>query len=412
MGTRGVGGRTIGRAIGLLLAMTSQALAFAMIDTEEQVADLLATPRDVEEEGQAGRRWAVLPQVGYGPETGPLVGAKFTHRDLFGLGATFDLDGTIALEEQQSLALALGTPHLGGDRFLALFEVRWDTDPQVDFFGIGNNDLGPDVASTHGERRVGGAFTLGWRPWPRLAVGATVALRHVRIRGGDRDDDTPITTRRFPDLPGIDGGMVNPFELFLVYSSRDDAVLPTRGWRSILKVSHTDRELASDFEYTRFVLDAAYLRPVWGENHILAGRLGGSYVDGPSRDVPFWELAELGGSDTLRGFFPYRFRGTSHVLGNLEYRFRVTEFDFFDIWRVRVFGVVFGEAGRVFIDSDEVADEFALDDEIVERIVDDLQYSYGPGIRFVLSRALVARIDVGFSNEETGLVYLAFGHTF
>ena len=42
-------------------------------------------------------------------------------------------------------------------------------------------------------------------------------------------------------------------------------------------------------------------------------------------------------------------------------------------------------------------------------VVSDLQYSYGGGLRIALSQALVARIDVGFSDEETGLVYLAFG---
>ena len=48
----------------------------------------------------------------------------------------------------------------------------------------------------------------------------------------------------------------------------------------------------------------------------------------------------------------------------------------------------------------------------IEDVEDDLRYSYGGGVRFALSRALVARIDVGFSEEEQGLVYLTFGHTF
>ena len=41
-----------------------------------------------------------------------------------------------------------------------------------------------------------------------------------------------------------------------------------------------------------------------------------------------------------------------------------------------------------------------------------LRYSYGGGIRIALSEALVARIDVGFSDEEQGLTYLEFGQTF
>jgi hypothetical protein len=42
----------------------------------------------------------------------------------------------------------------------------------------------------------------------------------------------------------------------------------------------------------------------------------------------------------------------------------------------------------------------------------DFRYSYGAGARIALGEAILARIDVGFSDEETGLVYLTFGHIF
>jgi hypothetical protein len=38
--------------------------------------------------------------------------------------------------------------------------------------------------------------------------------------------------------------------------------------------------------------------------------------------------------------------------------------------------------------------------------------AYGAGVRVALGDAILARIDVGFSNEETALVYLTFGHIF
>jgi hypothetical protein len=42
------------------------------------------------------------------------------------------------------------------------------------------------------------------------------------------------------------------------------------------------------------------------------------------------------------------------------------------------------------------------------------RYGYGGGTRIALGEALVlvARIDVGFSDEEKGLVYVVFGYTF
>jgi hypothetical protein len=43
------------------------------------------------------------------------------------------------------------------------------------------------------------------------------------------------------------------------------------------------------------------------------------------------------------------------------------------------------------------------------RLFGDFRYGYGAGVR---GDAILARIDVGFSNEETALVYLTFGHIF
>jgi hypothetical protein len=87
-------------------------------------------------------------------------------------------------------------------------------------------------------------------------------------------------------------------------------------------------------------------------------------------------------------------------------------FDFFDIWRVQVAGAAFGDAGRVFVNRGELDDEFDLTDDVLDELTDDVRYSYGGGLRFLVSRAIIARVDVGFSEEETALVYLKFGHTF
>lgn len=409
-----MGRRILLYAILAIVILARQAPALDEIDPEEDVSDLLAMPPDDEEaHDAAARRWAVLPQIGYGPETGPEVGVKYGHRNIADSGVTIDVDGVYALNKQQSFGLSVGYPDIMDERFLVLFKAGYDADPTFDFFGLGNNDLGPDPVSTHRIESGLGSLTAGWRPWPRLAVNFSVGLRHVHIGRGDRDDDdTPFTLDVFPNLPGIEGGFVNPLELSLVWNTRDDIIRPTRGWRGILKVSHTNRALLSDFEYTRWIADLSYLYSFWEGRHILGARLNGGFIDGPRKDIPFWELEELGGSDTLRGFFPHRFLGTSRVLLNLEYRAKMFEFDFFDIWHVKIDGVVFGEAGRVFIDNDELADEFELNSDIVDRVVGHFQYSYGPGIRIALSKALVARIDVGFSEEEQGLVYLAFGQTF
>src|SRR6185369_14888081 len=310
----------------LLVLAAAPARAITGIDQEEDVSDLLVTrPEEYGEEETEGRRWAVIPQVGYGPDTGPLGGLKFTHRNLFGSGVTFDVAGDYSLNQQQSLGFSVGAPDVLGDgRFLAMFSADYGLDPQRDFFGLGNNDVGPDPVSTHEERDIAGELTLGWRPFRgRLAFALSAGIRHIDIEHGDRDDDTPFTTDEFPELPGIEGGFVNPIGLGLVYNGRDDLIWPTRGWRIIAKVSHTNRELGSDFQFTRVVLDVGYLSGFFGGRHVLGARVSGGFIDGPSRDVPFWELTELGGDDTLRGFFPRRFLGQAHALVNLEYRVKL-----------------------------------------------------------------------------------------
>jgi outer membrane protein assembly factor BamA len=369
----------------------------------------------VEQESKAAwHRWAVLPQFGFGPDTSVLAGLKFTHRDFYSAGATLDLNGIWSLEGHQTVAFSLGSPNLLDNRLILLFRSLYHYDPQREFFEVGNNNVDSAV-STHGFQDLGGALTIGWRPLERVAFNFQVGIRQVDIRRGDPDDDIPLpntTPEKFPMLPGVEGGVVNPVALSLVWNTRDDVVRPTRGWRLLLKVLHTNDSLFSDFEFTRFLFDASYLRSFNEGRQIFGLRMNGEWIDGPNKQVPFWELSELGGHDTLRGFFPHRFLGKARALVNAEIRFHIAEFDFYRLWRVRLDGVAFGDGGRVFINNDELEDQFSFDAGILERIVNDFQFSYGAGLRIGLSDALVARIDAGFSDEEIGLVYLSFGHTF
>ena len=104
----------------------------------------------------------------------------------------------------------------------------------------------------------------------------------------------------------------------------------------------------------------------------------------------------------MRGYFPYRFLGKGRMVFNAEYRLNLVDFNFMKLWDVNIDGVGFGDAGRVFTSGHDFRDNF----------YDQLRYSYGGGVRVGLSSGLVARIDVGFSPEEHGLIYLTFGHTF
>src|SRR5262249_37536447 len=151
-----------------------------------------------------------------------------------------------------------------------------------------------------------------------------------------------------------------PFSVAFIWDDRNDMIRPTRGSRIILKVAHTNRALLSDYEFTRFVADAGYLFRVFSDDYVFGVRANGTWIEAPSRSAPFWELAELGGKDTLRGYFPHRFAGKGRILLNTEFRALLTQFDFFNVWHVKIDGVLEGEMGRVFLEKDQARSDFGL----------------------------------------------------
>src|SRR3954452_16351615 len=79
----------------VMLAAAAPAVALENdIELENDVSDALPSrasanaPEPDQEGGKGGLPFAVLPQAGYGPETGAQAGIKFEGRNLFG-GSTF-----------------------------------------------------------------------------------------------------------------------------------------------------------------------------------------------------------------------------------------------------------------------------------------------------------------------------------
>jgi outer membrane protein assembly factor BamA len=370
------------------------------LDPENFLSDSL--PAHAAVNASEGRRlpFAILPQAGYGPETGPKVGVKFQGRDLFGGATVGDVNLLVAWKRQQKATVNVGNTELGP--FIVFGTWAWYSDPAVEFFGIGNNEVGPDPLSNHDMRRLRVGLTVGYRILRRFAVVLSAFYRDTNIKNGS-DDDTPSTQRFAPGLPGVHGAQSNYLSAALVYNSRDDLVRPTEGWEVLVKYLNADHALWNrGTDYQKLIFDVSYLRPLVWRRQVIALHANTEVVFADDEDIPFFELSSLGGDDTMRGYFPHRFLGKGSALVNAEYRLKLVDFNFRKLWDVSIDGVGFGDVGRVYEDSSD----------FLHHTLDHVRYSYGGGLRLALSSGLVARIDAGFSPEEKGLVYLTFGHTF
>src|SRR5262249_39658320 len=112
--------------------------------------------------------------------------------------------------------------------------------------------------------------------------------------------------------------------------------------------------------------------------------------------IPFYDLARLGGDSTLRGFDTFRFYGEKSILFQAELRQTV--------WHrgedsgLDVFG--FGDTGQDWgVNSNLVLGDARFNDLTRKNYAAD----GGGGVQYRVSSSLAARVEVGHSTERTGL---------
>ncbi|MGL6261245.1 BamA/TamA family outer membrane protein [Vibrio sp. WXL210] len=201
-----------------------------------------------------------------------------------------------------------------------------------------------------------------------LGVGADVTYARAEDIDNVSGNADPSQDYRLPS--GTSAGLV----LSSVYDSRDYRLNPSQGW-----LFQLDAGLYQNFDssksYTRYDLELANyinLNPAPG---VLAWQVRGQFTDG---DVPWYALADIGGSSVMRGYIKGRYRDNHMLMSQAEYRLPV----------VQRYGMVFwGAAGTLAPEVNELADEMLT--------------SYGTGLRFRFKDRVNLRADIGFGKNET-----------
>lgn len=250
------------------------------------------------------------------------------------------------------------------------------------FFGIGND--ASDDFETYNVNFPRARITALQQILPNLYTG-------VRFWYDDYDitemEDRGLLA--LGNITGSKGGSIANLGVVSNYDSRDNIFFPTQGQLIELAIMNSNSYIGSDFDYTRISLDASsYFTNKW--NHTFAVNTWFDFVFG---DAPFNELAQIGGSKKMRGYYEGRYRDNKLWMLQAEYRMPQL------YWRLGL--VVFGSVGSVAPTFDEFKNN-------------QIHYSFGTGLRILLSEKekLNIRIDVGVDEQFNVLPYLTVSEAF
>jgi hypothetical protein len=373
-----------------------------------------------------------VPEIGVDPDSGVTLGVlpvwlrtndqheitrifapDLIYNPNFGVGGHFRVFEYPSLDEQWSVVA--GSMERVERQFDYEFqkgrlrESRWSFNSSLifdrsgvpRFYGIGNHSLEGNVTNYTASQLLGQA-QVGFNFNPTWQLQYTMRARRMDITQGTLSHVPTIETR-YPDVHGL--GITNEVlnQVALIYDTRDDATIPSRGtqWVAYAGVNGHDATI-SDSIYSLAGLDARTFVPLAVlPNTILAAHVALRYL--PSgHEIPFFDLSSIGGGESdiggeqlLRGFGQGRFVDRDSFDTTIELRHRAFSFD--------------AAASHVdievapFIDMGEVSSHTGADP------LSGLHKVFGIGVRGIARPSVVGYVDMGYGTEGlavfTGINY-------
>lgn len=195
------------------------------------------------------------------------------------------------------------------------------------------------------------------------------------------------------ELPlGHDGSNNIGVGLGLIQDNRHNVLNVRKGLFSELAFLHYNPAWGSTYKFTSVLSDTRIYRPI-GKNNVLAAQVLGQFNFG---DIPFNQLALMGGESIMRGYYYGRYRDRNQLAAQVEYRFLPIPFKFTD----RLGFALFAGVGSVF-------------DRVQNLNVSNFVVSGGAGLRVLLfpQKDIWTRIDFAMTEESTG-IYIFIGESF
>jgi surface antigen Omp85-like protein len=300
------------------------------------------------------------------------------------LGGRAIVDGSAAVSSNlyRVAQARFELPHIAHDRLTVGGQTMYQDLLQVDYFGLGDASSKSDQSAyrfnnadligyvtARAARWLSVAGRAGWMTRPNLS---TATGRNVTV---------PNTIERFSETtaPGI--GAPPSFlhgDVSLVADWRDHAGHPTRGglYRATV-AGYSDRD-GGGYSFRRYELEASQFVPLVSSKWVLALH-GWEVLSGTAanRVVPFFLMPSLGGQNTLRGYYDYRFHDNDMQVFNAESRWALF---------AHIDAAAFVDVGKVASRGGDL--DFT-----------HLKRSYGAGLRVHNATSTLARLDIGHSTE-------------
>jgi hypothetical protein len=325
------------------------------------------------------------PIVYYTPETRFAYGAAGSY--IFRLSKDRPNDRPSSLspiavytQEKQFYAQLKTMLYLKNEKYQIELDLKVQDYPDK-FFGVGNDNTLEDKES-YTSQSAKALFTFLRKIKEGLHLGIQYDYSRWDITefkaGGMLADGT---------IPGSREGTVSGIGVMLNLDSRDNIFAPTRGEWIEFSARFYNEILGSSFNYSDFKLNVRKYIPVF-KSHIIAAQV---IVQNQGGNVPFVNMAKIGGAYLMRGYYDGRFRDKRMAVAQLEYRLPL-------FWRLGV--VAFAGIGNV-------ADKWSNFD------LPGMKRSLGFGFRYLFDRKekIYVRMDFGFGVDDNGF-YLSIFEAF
>jgi hypothetical protein len=315
------------------------------------------------------------------------LGARKPVGDDGGIGVI----GAYSLNSFWRVQTDVALPTFASTRGRVSLTARYLDAPDVKYYGIGM-DSDKDAKTFFSYTPWGGGGRLDFDLSRHLSVGGGVNYIDIQTDSGATG---PSIEERFSpaDTPGLE------LDQFKYVNSTARAAFDWRsrlgyaGSGGLYRVQFDDfRENDNDqYSYRSLEAEVVQMIPLMRANWVIALRGLTTITDIEDTDaVPYFMLPALGGGKTLRGYPDFRFRDSHRLVMNAELRW--TPARFLDM-------AVFYDTGKVTSRKEDINFE-------------DLEDSYGIGMRFIGVKGYAFRVEVAHSREHQARLLVSAGGTF